>query len=62
MSLNPLRCPSCNKGLMEARMFPWKKPVAIACFITLILSPMGFYLLTKPDWYECPACGRKKLF
>ena len=62
MSPNPLRCPQCEEGLMEAGLFSWKKPLAIILFITIVLAPMGLYLLNKPDFYECPDCGRKKLY
>lgn len=61
MSANPLRCPGCNKGLMRAKFFGWKKPVSIALCCTVILIPMALYLMNKPDWYECPECGRKKV-
>ena len=59
-SANPLRCPSCHKGLMEAAFFSWKKPVAIILYLTIALIPMGLYLMNKPDFYLCPDCGRKK--
>ena len=47
---------------MEVGLFSWKKPLAIILFITIVLAPMGFHLLNKPDFYECPDCGRKKLY
>ena len=25
-----------------------------------IVCGMGFFLKSKPDWYECPKCGHKK--
>lgn len=59
---NPLRCPSCKKGLLEGRFLRWKRIVSVIMKYTLIFFPWGCYLMSRPDWYECPLCGRKKVF
>ena len=46
---------------MEARFWPWKDWLAPILMFTLILFPLGYLLKQKPDWYECPKCGRKKV-
>jgi len=59
-SANPLRCPGCKEGLMEARLWPWKRWLAPILMLTIILLPLGLILRAKPDYYECPKCGRKR--
>lgn len=46
---------------MEARVFRWKRILGPALMCTILLFPLGWYLTQKPDWYECPKCGRKKV-
>jgi hypothetical protein len=46
---------------MEARFWPWKHGLAPILMCTLLLFPLGYLLKAKPDWYECPKCGRKKV-
>ncbi len=58
---NPLRCPSCKEALMRARFWPWKVRLSIFLKCTLLLWIWGDFLLQKPDWYECPRCGRKRV-
>ena len=60
-SVNPLRCPGCGHHPIEPRWFPWKKTVALMLKCTLLLWPMGQILTAKPDWDQCPKCGRKKV-
>ncbi|GEM_PF-2941508 len=45
---------------MEERVFSWKRILGPLLMLTLLLFPLGYILLHKPDWYECPRCGRKK--
>ncbi len=59
-SANPLRCPGCKEGLMEGRFWPWKHWLAPILMLTIILLPLGLLLKARPDYYECPKCGRKK--
>lgn len=59
-SANPLRCPGCKEGLMEGKFWPWKHWVAPLMMLTIILFPLALMLRSKPDYYECPKCGRKK--
>ncbi len=47
---------------MEGRFFPWKRIVSVIMKCTVILFIWGWYLMMRPDWYECPLCGRKKVF
>ncbi len=60
MSANPLRCPQCNKGLMEGRNWPWKVTFARILKVSIILWIWGYFMTFNPDYYECPECGRKK--
>lgn len=46
---------------MEGRVFGWKRVLGPMLMFTLVLFPLGYYLKNKPDWYECPKCGRKKV-
>ncbi|MBI4563569.1 MAG: hypothetical protein HY716_02620 [Planctomycetes bacterium] len=46
---------------MNPTNFPWKRVFARILKCTLLLYPMGYFILLKPDWYECPQCGRKKV-
>jgi rubrerythrin len=58
---HPLRCPQCKEGWMEGRVFSWKRVLGPMLMFTIVLFPLGYYLRHKPDWYECPKCGRKKV-
>lgn len=46
---------------MEARNWPWKVTLSAILKYTLVLWLWGYLLVLKPDWYECPRCGRKKV-
>lgn len=45
---------------MEARFWTWKHWLAPILMLTIILFPLGILLKSKPDYYECPRCGRRK--
>jgi hypothetical protein len=45
---------------MEAAFWPWRPKVAFLMKCTLILFPLALLIMAKPDYYECPKCGRKK--
>ncbi len=46
---------------MEERFFPWKHWLVPVLKCTIVLFPLGYMLKQKPDWHECPKCGRKKV-
>ncbi len=46
---------------MEPRWFPWKPRLALVLKCTLVLFPLALMLMAKPDWDQCPKCGRKKV-
>jgi hypothetical protein len=54
------RCTACKEGRFLDRYWPWKPRVALALKCTLLLWPLALFLMSKPDFYECDACGHKK--
>jgi hypothetical protein len=54
------KCGRCPDGRLLERYWPWKPKVALAMKCTLVLWPVAMMLLSKPDFYECDACGHKK--
>ena len=56
-----IKCPSCKEGRMVEKYWSWKKWMVPALKCTLLLWPMALALTAKPDWLECPKCGRKKV-
>lgn len=59
-SANPLRCGKCKEGLMGEKFFPWRPRVAFLMKCTILLFPLALYMMSKPDFYECPKCGHQK--
>lgn len=45
---------------MEARFWSWKHWLAPILMLTVLLFPLGILMKSKPDYYECPKCGRRK--
>jgi len=56
-----IKCPSCKEGRMVEKYWPWKGWMVPLLKCTLLLWPMALLLTSKPDWLECPKCGRKKV-
>ncbi len=45
---------------MEERFFAWRPRVAFLMKCTILLFPFALYMMSKPDFYECPKCRHQK--